>query len=115
MSSLRSVSDCTAAGSSRERTEVVSAASACDNALYSKTKAGLSEVKARGAVTVLVSPDDICSERDGEFVIGLPCRSEITAAISAVTTYQLLAYHTAVMRNTDVDMPKNLAKSVTVE
>lgn len=90
-------------------------ASACDKALYSKTKAGLSEVKARGAVTVLVSPDDICSERDGEFVIGLPCRSEITAAISAVTTYQLLAYHTAVMRNTDVDMPKNLAKSVTVE
>ena len=90
-------------------------ASACDKALYSKTKAGLSEVKARGAVTVLVSPDDICSERDGEFVIGLPCRSEITAAISAVTAYQLLAYHTAVMRNTDVDMPKNLAKSVTVE
>ena len=72
-------------------------------------------MKARGAVTVLVSPDDICSERDGEFVIGLPCRSEITAAISAVTAYQLLAYHTAVMRNTDVDMPKNLAKSVTVE
>ena len=90
-------------------------ASACDRALYEKTKAGLSEAKARGAMTVFVSPADICTEKDGDFVIALPCISEYIAAISAVTAYQLLAYHTAVMRKTDVDMPKNLAKSVTVE
>lgn len=90
-------------------------ASACCPELYEKIKANISEVKARGAATVLVSPDNIYSEGDGDNVISLPCKNETAAAISAVTAYQLLAYHTAVLRGTDVDMPKNLAKSVTVE
>lgn len=90
-------------------------ASACRPELYEKIKANISEVKARGAATVLVSPEGIYSESDGDHIISLPCKSEITSAISAVTAYQLLAYHAAVLRGTDVDMPKNLAKSVTVE
>ena len=90
-------------------------ASACRPKLYEKIKANISEVKARGAATVLVSPEGIYSESDGDHIISLPCKSEITSAISAVTAYQLLAYHAAVLRGTDVDMPKNLAKSVTVE
>lgn len=96
-----------------EGVPVIASASLPD--LYGKTKASLSEVKARGALTVLVTAEGTAAEGDADFIIPIRSESEITTAIAAVTVYQLLAYHTAVLRKTDVDMPKNLAKSVTVE
>jgi len=90
-------------------------ASASLPSLYGKTKASLSEVKARGALTILVTAEDTAAEGDADFIIQIHSESEALTAIAAVTVYQLLAYHTAVLRGTDVDMPKNLAKSVTVE
>lgn len=90
-------------------------ASASVPSLYGKTKASLSEVKARGAVTVLVASEGTASPDDADFIIPICCKNEALTAIATVTVYQLLAYHTAVLRGTDVDMPKNLAKSVTVE
>ncbi len=90
-------------------------ASASLPSLYGKTKASLSEVKARGALTVLIASEDTAKEGDADFIIPIRSDSEIVTATAAVTACQLLAYHTAVLRKTDVDMPKNLAKSVTVE
>lgn len=90
-------------------------ASASLPSLYGKTKASLSEVKARGALTILVTAEDTAADGDADFIIPIHSESEALTAIATVTVYQLLAYHTAVLRGTDVDMPKNLAKSVTVE
>lgn len=82
--------------------------------LYDKTQSNIREVKARGAYVVLVTNGDYSSEYS-DFVINIPEISERLAFLPCVTVLQLIAYYTSVCRNNDVDKPRNLAKSVTVE
>jgi glucosamine--fructose-6-phosphate aminotransferase (isomerizing) len=83
---------------------------------YEKTLSNVQEVKARGgkvvAVAVEGSPD---IEKTCDAVIWLPPAKELLLPVLEVVPLQLLAYHIAVRRGCDVDQPRNLAKSVTVE
>ncbi|MEL7485908.1 MAG: glutamine--fructose-6-phosphate transaminase (isomerizing) [Pseudomonadota bacterium] len=85
--------------------------------LLSKTISNLEEVAARGAETIVIG-DPAAVEEIGDrcnHAIALPDAPEETLPIIAAAPLQLLAYHVAVLRGTDVDQPRNLAKSVTVE
>ena len=85
--------------------------------LMEKTLSNLHEVAARGGKIILIT-DEVGAETAGggvEDIILLPKSSSFVAPILATIPVQLLAYHTAVFMGTDVDQPRNLAKSVTVE
>jgi glucosamine--fructose-6-phosphate aminotransferase (isomerizing) len=84
--------------------------------LLEKLHSNLQEVRARGG-ELLVFADERSGFKDepGVTVISLPRVSPILAPIVYVVPLQLLAYHVAVLKGTDVDQPRNLAKSVTVE
>ncbi|WP_193369812.1 glutamine--fructose-6-phosphate transaminase (isomerizing) [Pelagibius marinus] len=85
--------------------------------LFEKTAANVQEVLARGGRIILVS-DRVGIEkigRDAEAVIEVPPADNFIAPMVYSIPVQLLAYHTAVFKGTDVDQPRNLAKSVTVE
>jgi len=87
------------------------------DALYEKTISNMQEVIARGGKVVLIS-DREGLERAGDQVwakIEMPKVDPLIAPIIAAVPVQLLAYHAAVAKGTDVDQPRNLAKSVTVE
>jgi glucosamine--fructose-6-phosphate aminotransferase (isomerizing) len=87
-----------------------------NDALLEKLKSNLQEVRARGGVLyVLADADTRIDSADGLHVIRLPGQYGVLSPILHVVPLQLLAYHTAVARGTDVDKPRNLAKSVTVE
>jgi len=84
--------------------------------LVEKLKSNLQEVRARGG-RLYVFADAATAPRgdDGYRVLTLPAVDEATAPILYTLPLQLLAYHVAVLKGTDVDQPRNLAKSVTVE
>lgn len=89
---------------------------ACHEDLFEKMVSNIKEVKTRGAKVLAIAPEgktDI--EKSVDQVIYIPKTLQILAPALEVITLQLLAYYTAVMRGCDVDKPKNLAKSVTVE
>ena len=87
-----------------------------NDALLEKLKSNMQEVKARGGVLyVFTDRDTQMKSSDGIHVIGLPEYYGDLSPILQVVPLQLLAYHTACARGTDVDKPRNLAKSVTVE
>ncbi|MCL2297215.1 MAG: glutamine--fructose-6-phosphate transaminase (isomerizing) [Proteobacteria bacterium] len=87
-----------------------------NNALFEKTKSNLQEVRARGAELFVVTDlDSHFVADDGVHVLRVPEHESLLSPIIHVAPLQLLAYHTAVLRGTDVDKPRNLAKSVTVE
>jgi len=84
--------------------------------LYSKIITTIEEVKARdGIVIVLASEGDTSIASKADHVFYLPNTSELLLSILAAIPLQLLAYHIAVARGCDVDKPRNLAKSVTVD
>ncbi len=84
--------------------------------LIEKLKSNLQEVSARGGeLFVFADADSHISAGDGLHVIRLPEHYGVLSPILHVVPLQLLAYHTATARGTDVDKPRNLAKSVTVE
>jgi len=84
--------------------------------LYEKTVSNLQEVKARdGIVIALVTEGDRMARESANYVFEIPAAPELTAPILEIVPLQLLAYHIAVRRGCDVDQPRNLAKSVTVE
>jgi glucosamine--fructose-6-phosphate aminotransferase (isomerizing) len=84
--------------------------------LYEKTLSNIQEVKAReGIVVALVSEGDTEARRFCDHVIEIPPASDLLSPILEIVPLQLLAYHIAVRRGCDVDQPRNLAKSVTVE
>jgi glucosamine--fructose-6-phosphate aminotransferase (isomerizing) len=87
------------------------------NDLLEKVKSNLMEVRARGGqMYVFADPDAGIESSDGVHVIHMPRHlTDLQAAIVYAVPLQLLAYHVAVLRGTDVDQPRNLAKSVTVE
>jgi len=87
-----------------------------NDALLDKVKSNMQEVRARGGeLYVLTDADTRIAASDGVHVIRLPEHYGLLSPILHVVPLQLLAYHTALARGTDVDKPRNLAKSVTVE
>ncbi len=85
-------------------------------AAYEKTFSNLEEAKTRGGrvIAVATEGDEMIREK-AEDVLYLPPCGELARPILEVVPLQLLAYHMAVLKGTDVDQPRNLAKSVTVE
>ena len=87
-----------------------------NDALLEKLKSNMQEVRARGGVLyVLADADTRIESAEGLHVIRMPEHYGALSPILHVVPLQLLAYHTALARGTDVDKPRNLAKSVTVE
>lgn len=83
---------------------------------YEKVVSNIQEVKARkGRITAVVTSGDKEVKAMSDHVIEIPETDEILAPLVAVIPLQLLSYHIAVMRGCNVDQPRNLAKSVTVE
>ena len=83
---------------------------------YDKIVSNIKEVQARkGHVIALVNPNDTLVNKLAEHLIEIPETLEFLSPVLNVIPLQLIAYHIAVMRGCDVDMPRNLAKSVTVE
>jgi glucosamine--fructose-6-phosphate aminotransferase (isomerizing) len=88
-----------------------------NNELLEKLKSNLAEVRARGGeLYVFADPDSGFERSDGVNVITMPKHvNQLQAPIIYSIPLQLLAYHAAILRGTDVDQPRNLAKSLTVE
>jgi glutamine---fructose-6-phosphate transaminase (isomerizing) len=87
-----------------------------NDALIDKLKSNMHEVRARGGVLyVLADADSKIESEEGIHVIRMPANYGELSPLLHVVPLQLLAYHTALVRGTDVDKPRNLAKSVTVE
>ena len=84
--------------------------------LHEKTISNIKEVKARGAMTILVCGDSYEPEKDiADYSFRLPEIDDLLMPMLGVVPLQLIAYYTSVLRGNDVDKPRNLAKSVTVE
>jgi glucosamine--fructose-6-phosphate aminotransferase (isomerizing) len=85
--------------------------------LFEKTVSNMQEVRARGGQIVLISDaDGIKAAGEGTIAtIEMPKVHPLIAPLVYAVPVQLLAYHVAVLKGTDVDQPRNLAKSVTVE
>lgn len=84
--------------------------------LFDKTVSNIKEVKARGAQVVMITKDNVeVTEDVADVVIKLPIVSDILMPMVTVVPLQLIAYYTSVLKGCDVDKPRNLAKSVTVE
>ncbi|HEY7680105.1 MAG TPA: glutamine--fructose-6-phosphate transaminase (isomerizing) [Terriglobia bacterium] len=83
---------------------------------YEKMLSNIKEVKAReGVVIAVVSPGDRDARESSDHVVEIPAAPELLVPILETLPLQMLAYHIAVRRGCDVDQPRNLAKSVTVE
>ncbi|GAA0781143.1 glutamine--fructose-6-phosphate transaminase (isomerizing) [Roseibium denhamense] len=87
------------------------------DAIYEKTVSNMQEVAARGGRIILITDERGAAQcgTSPETVVVLPEMSDIVAPIVYALPVQMIAYHTAVFMGTDVDQPRNLAKSVTVE
>jgi glutamine---fructose-6-phosphate transaminase (isomerizing) len=84
--------------------------------LLEKVQSNLQEVRARGGQLVVFADESLgLTPEPGVTIVPLPAVHRILAPIVYVVPLQLLAYHVAVLKGTDVDQPRNLAKSVTVE
>jgi glucosamine--fructose-6-phosphate aminotransferase (isomerizing) len=89
---------------------------ATDCHVYPKMLSNIQEVRARGASVIAVASEgDAEIERYAEHVLFVPRTPELLAPVVVTPPLQLLAYHIAKLRGCDVDQPRNLAKSVTVE
>jgi len=83
---------------------------------YSKVVSNAQEVRARGGVIIaVVEQGDAHAREFADEIIEVPSAPDPLSAVLGVVPLQILAYHTATMKGTDVDQPRNLAKSVTVE
>ena len=89
---------------------------ATQNTLLEKTVSNIKEVKARGATTIVICDERTDIDREAaDYLIRVPKLSEMLMPMVATVPMQLLAYYTSVNKGNDVDKPRNLAKSVTVE
>jgi glucosamine--fructose-6-phosphate aminotransferase (isomerizing) len=83
---------------------------------YEKIVSNIQEIKARkGVVIAIVTKGDTTVAQMADYVVEIPRTEELLVPLLATIPLQLLSYHIAVMRGCNVDMPRNLAKSVTVE
>ena len=85
-----------------------------NDALRAKLRSNLEEVRARGGI-LYVFGEDMDGDWDDARVLSMPSVGPIVAPVVHTILLQLLAYHVAVLKGTDIDQPRNLAKSVTVE
>jgi glucosamine--fructose-6-phosphate aminotransferase (isomerizing) len=86
------------------------------NSSYEKVVSNIQEVKARkGIVIAIVTEGDVDVKKIADYVIEIPDTDDVLIPLLSVVPLQLLSYHIAVMRGCNVDQPRNLAKSVTVE
>ncbi|NVK00904.1 MAG: SIS domain-containing protein, partial [Oceanospirillaceae bacterium] len=85
------------------------------NDMLDKLKANLQEVRARGGVLYVFAGEQTLDTQEGMHVIQLPEVPRWIEPLIYTIPLQLLSYHVAVLKGTDVDQPRNLAKSVTVE
>jgi len=84
--------------------------------LFEKTISNVKEVKARGAYVLMICKENADYDNDAvDFVIKLPVADNIFMPIITAVPLQFIAYYTSVLKGCDVDKPRNLAKSVTVE
>jgi glucosamine--fructose-6-phosphate aminotransferase (isomerizing) len=84
--------------------------------VYDKTVSALQEVKARRALTLAVAyEDDEEAAKHADQVLRIPRVPDLFSPVLSIVPLQLLAYHVAAARGHDIDQPRNLAKSVTVE
>ncbi len=84
--------------------------------LLSKTVSNMREVRSRGAYVIAVCAEGIQIDSDSaDFTITIPASEDMFMPLIAVVPLQLIAYYSSVLRGNDVDKPRNLAKSVTVE
>ena len=89
---------------------------ATNKGTYEKVVSNIQEVKARkGRIIAIVTKGDTAVKKLADFVIEVPETDEIFVPLVATIPLQLLSYHIAIMRECNVDQPRNLAKSVTVE
>lgn len=89
---------------------------ATHDSTYDKTVSNVEEIKARGGrIVAVVEEGDVSVSQIADYVIKVPSASEFLMPIIVSLPLQLLAYHIAVYKGRDVDKPRNLAKSVTVE
>lgn len=89
---------------------------ATQSELFEKTQSNIREVKSRGAAVAVVCPEGTSLEAETtDYPVFIPRVSDLLMPLVAVVPLQLIAYYTAVLRDCDVDKPRNLAKSVTVE
>lgn len=89
---------------------------ATDPEIFDKTESNIREVRSRGAQVVLICRDNMTVHGDSaDEIISLPVKSDAAALFSSLVAVQMIAYRTAVRLGCDVDRPRNLAKSVTVE
>ena len=87
-----------------------------DNKMLDKLKANLQEVRARGGeLFVFAGESGQLKSEEGVYTLNMPKVPEVLEPIVYTVPLQLLSYHVAVLKGTDVDQPRNLAKSVTVE
>ncbi|QIK38851.1 glutamine--fructose-6-phosphate transaminase (isomerizing) [Caldichromatium japonicum] len=87
-----------------------------NNGLLEKLKSNLEEVRARGGQLIVFADQRVhLAQNNGVTVVGVPATNELVDPLLFTIPLQLLAYHVAVLKGTDVDQPRNLAKSVTVE
>jgi glucosamine--fructose-6-phosphate aminotransferase (isomerizing) len=93
---------------------VIAVATECH--VYPKVLSNIQEVKARGAVVIAIATEgDREIERFADHVLFVPRTPELLSPVLVTVPLQMLAYHVAKLRGCDVDQPRNLAKSVTVE
>ncbi len=87
------------------------------DSLFDKMISNIKEVKARGAVVMAITQERFAKEvaKSADVVVEIPDVNPLFAPITAVTPMQLFAYYMSVLKGNDVDKPRNLAKSVTVE
>ncbi|MFM7901128.1 MAG: SIS domain-containing protein, partial [Bacteroidota bacterium] len=89
---------------------------ATKNSSYEKVVSNIQEVKARkGIIIAIVTEGDEEVRKIADHVLEIPETDELLIPLVSVVPLQLLSYHIAVMRGCNVDQPRNLAKSVTVE
>ena len=89
---------------------------ATNKSAYDKVASNIMEVKARKAIVIsIVTEGDTKIREMSDYCIEIPETEEPLTPLLSVIPLQLLAYHIAVLRGCDVDQPRNLAKSVTVE
>ncbi len=89
---------------------------ATNHRTYEKVISNIQEVKSRdGKIIAIVSEHDVMARNMADYVIEIPESESIYSPLLATIPLQILAYHIAVMRGCNVDQPRNLAKSVTVE
>ncbi|MEG2310533.1 MAG: glutamine--fructose-6-phosphate transaminase (isomerizing) [Clostridia bacterium] len=95
----------------------VIAISSSSQILMQKTVSNIKEIKARGAIVTFISSDNFGTDTldFADNLLNLPKMSEFVQPLIVVCALQLIAYETAKLKGADIDKPKNLAKSVTVE